>query len=84
MTNSLLQNPKSEGGLNLVNLKNRDKALKATWPQVLEKEKEYANLVYKIIGCEVVQGDIWRCRLHPERVQKMKFSNLFWFDTIEA
>ena len=42
----ILQNPKKEGGLNLINLSNKDKALKATWPKILYQEQEYAQLVY--------------------------------------
>ena len=31
---AILQNPKDQGGLNLVNLKNKDRALKVSWPQI--------------------------------------------------
>ena len=49
---SILQNSKEEGGLNLINLLNKDKALKATWPQILKKEEEYARLVYNTMRCK--------------------------------
>ena len=35
----ILQNSKTEGGLNLVNLENKEIALKATWPQNTQKGK---------------------------------------------
>ena len=46
---STLQNPKEEGGLNLVNLRKKDIALKATWPIILQGEEEYAKLVHYIM-----------------------------------
>ena len=55
---SILQNTKKMGGMNLVNLKNRDMALKATWPQMLKQELEYASLVYKHMRCSAIQQDI--------------------------
>ena len=75
---------KKEGGLNLVNLKNRDKALKATWPQILAKEKDYAQLVYAIMRCSVIGEDIWRCSIAQEDVEKMKFTNQFWKDVLKS
>ena len=80
----ILQNPKEEGGLNLVNLKNKDIALKATWPRILEKEKEYSQLVYSIMRCSIIQQDIWRCTLLPEHVEVIKIKNTFWQDTLKS
>ena len=52
---SILCNTKDCGGVQLVNLKNKDKALKATWPQILDQEKEYATMVYGIMRCGVIK-----------------------------
>ena len=63
----ILQNPKKQGGLGLVNLTNKDKALKATWPKILALEDEYSKLVYDIMRVSSLQEDIWRCTIKPTR-----------------
>ena len=78
----ILQNPKDQGGLNLVDLIRKDKALKATWPQILAEEKEYSELVYKIMRCTAIKEEIWNCSLAPEDVQEMKINNNFWKDVL--
>ena len=79
-----LQNPKNQGGLNLVNLNSKDQALKATWPQILEKEKDYAELVYKIMKCSKIKENIWRYSINPNEVKDMKIGNKFWEDVLES
>ena len=81
---SILQNEKEQGGLNLVNLKNKEISLKATWPQILEQETEYAKIVYKIMRVSCLQDDIWRCRIKPEDVPSMKIRNTFWMNVLQA
>ena len=80
---NILQNTKEEGGLNLVNLRNKDKALKATWPKILSQEEEYAKLVYKIMRCSALGDDIWRCRLKPQDVPILKIRNPFWENVLQ-
>ena len=79
---NILQNPKAEGGLNLVNLRNKDIALKATWPQILVKEEEYSKLVYNTIGCSPLGEDIWRCSLYEWDVKTLNIANPFWEDVL--
>ena len=81
---SILQNPKNQGGLNLVNLEKKDIALKATWPQILYKEKDYATVVYKIMRCSCIGEDIWRCSIQPEDVPLLKIQNQFWQDVLKS
>ena len=81
---SILQLPKQEGGLGLVNLTNKDKALKATWPQILYEEEEYAQMVYGIIKCAPLGENIWRCTMEPALVESMKFQNQFWKDVLKV
>ena len=76
----ILQNPKYSGGLNLVNLKNKDIALKATWPAILQHEEDYAKMVYGMLRCKKLQENIWRCHILPEDVQQLKIQNTFWKD----
>ena len=80
----ILQNTKKEGGLNLVNLRNKDIALKATWPQIIHSEPEYASMVYDTIRCNLLQEDIWRCRLLKEDINGLKIQNEFWKDVLIA
>ena len=80
----ILQNPKSQGGVNLVNFLNKDKALKATWPQILSKEKEYATFVYSILRCSIYGDNIWRTRLHPTDVDKLGIKSEFWTDVLKS
>ena len=75
-----LQNPTTEGGLNLVNLENKDRALKATWPQILKSEEEYAQVVYKIMRCTQLGEMIWRCNIAPNDILKLSIPSKFWSD----
>ena len=81
---NILQLPKKEGGLNLVNLEHKDIALKATWPQILKTEEDYAKIVYNIMRCEEMGEDIWRCHLAPEDVDNLKISSQFWVDVLKS
>ena len=80
----VLQNPIRDGGVNLVNLKLKDIALKASWPQILSTEVEYSTLVYSIMKCSKLKEDIWRCSIAPEDVKNLKISNTFWKDVLWA
>ena len=81
---NILQNSKDEGGLNLVDLKRRDKALKATWPQILHKEEDYAKIVYGIMRVTVLQDDIWRCNLNPQDVKSLGLTSEFWEEVLTS
>ena len=79
-----LQNPKKEGGLNLVNLQRKETALKATWPNILLKEHQYSQVVYATMRVSLLQHDIWRCTLAPEDVRTFSFGQKFWQDVLFA
>ena len=81
---NILQNQKSDGGLNLVNLKLKDKALKATWPQILATEEDYAKLVYNSLRCNGLGHNIWRCTIHPQEIKNWRVTNIFWAQTLEC
>ena len=81
---NILQNPKKEGGLNLVNLQRRDSALKATWPQILAKEEQYAEMVYGIMRTQQIKEELWRCSLAPEDVHTLKIKEQFWVDVLKS
>ena len=79
---NILQNTKEEGGLNLVKLENKDTALKATWPQILAGEQEYAKWVYTKLRSSVLQEDLWRCSIDPEQVEQLGIKSTFWKDVL--
>ena len=79
----MLQNSVETGGLNLVNFRNKECALKATWPQILYKEKDYAQMIYGIIGKGVGEW-IWRANLSIQHVESIGIEDDFWKDTLKA
>ena len=81
---NILQLTKNEGGLNLVSLVNKDKALKATWPYILSTEQDYSELVYALMHCSLLGTNIWRCTLHPEHIKYIRIENPFWKDVLVA
>ena len=80
----ILQNPKGAGGLELVNFRNKEVSLKATWPLILCKEDEYSKLVYSIMRLTGLGEDIWRCHLQAEDVDHLKIQNQFWHDILKS
>ena len=80
----ILHNPKAQGGLNLVNLWNKDAALKATWPQILHQEQDYASIVYHIMRVSELKESIWRCNIKPEDVKLLKIKSQFWEDVLRS
>ena len=79
----ILKNPPELGGLKLVDLKNKDKALKATWPQILNKETQYAEMVYFQNNIKLKEN-IWRANLSPKHSKVLQIKNTFWEDVIKA
>ena len=79
---SILQNPKDQGGVSLVQIRIKDLSLKATWPVILHSEPEYEQVVYKIMRMKDLQSNIWRCTLCHEDVDKLKVKSEFWRDVL--
>ena len=77
-----LQANKVSGGLKLVNLKKKERALKLTWLQVLKNETQYANMVYTFMD-PILKEDIWRCNLEKTDV-KLIVKNDFWKAILES
>ena len=69
--------------MKLVNLKLKDIALKATWPQILASEQDYAKLVYSTINSQLGE-DIWNVHLRPEDVKLLGIGNKFWEDVVSS
>ena len=68
-----LQAAKSSGGLQLVDLTKKDKAVKVSWIRQLFVNPQLANLAYHIISNELKE-DIWRFYLKAEDIGYMCFS----------
>ena len=79
----ILQNPKSQGGLNLVNLNVKEKSLKATWPRILKDEKDYSEIVYRIINTDIGEH-IWRCNIEKKDIPQLGIKESFWEDVLSA
>ena len=80
-----LQASKRKGGLKLVNLRNRDAAIKISWIKTLQKEDKMANLVYHFFAPEL-KHDVWKCNLSPKQVLSLfeGRENPFWEDVMKA
>ena len=57
----ILQGNKEDGGLGLVNIKNKEKALKIAWLQILYNDNELSNLVYSSLEPQL-KDKIWECK----------------------
>ena len=78
----ILQNPKKEGGLGLVDLRKKDIALEATWPEILSTEQQYTTMVYKIMRKSGIKEDILRCSSTPDEVKSIGIKSEFWEDVL--
>ena len=79
-----LQSNKRQGGLNLVNIKHREAAIKCTWVQILEEDTKAANLAYNEID-RIITSDVWRANLNIRDIEKcFPHTNMFWRDVLKA
>ena len=81
-----LQLPKNFGGFNLVNLRERDVAVKISWIKYLVQDTNLANLVYSFTSAPELKHLIWKCNLNVQDVKFLitKEANNFWYDTLSA
>ena len=80
-----LQLPTAAGGLNLVDIKARDEAIKITWIQVLRKDCKSAALAYYFFA-QRLHENVWRCNLELSDIDQLlpRVRNPFWFDVLCA
>ena len=84
ITLRILQNAKYCGGAGLTNIRTREKSIKVSWIKILNANKIYANMVYKILGLDIKEK-IWKCTLSVKHaVLLFKNVNKFWCDVITA
>ena len=79
----ILQSSRKQGGLQLVDLRKKDKALKVSWVTILEQEEMYASMVYPMIEPNIREL-IWSCTLDKEDVKFLDIKNNFWNDVLLA
>ena len=77
-----LQALKSDGGLKLVDLHKKDKAIKASWVEKLKTEEKLSNLVYRYLQ-PLLKDKIWEVNLSPQDA-KLMFTgiNKFWNEVL--
>ena len=75
---------KRKGGLNLVNIRNKEIALKATWPKILIHEQDYSVIVYTQLRANGIKENLWRCSLNEEDVPFLRIKNPFWEDVLKC
>ena len=66
----VLQLSKNKGGLNLVNLRNRDIALKTTWVNVIHQDPSVAQYAIEALKCDL-KLMIWQCNLNSGDIVKL-------------
>ena len=76
---------KSSGGLNLIDLRSRDLAIKTTWVQTLQQDPKMANLMFSFLKINL-RSDIWKCNLSSEDLKNVidPEENAFWHDVLFA
>ena len=81
----LLKLDKKVGGLRLMDLWKRQKAIKLTWLQVMRADRDLSTIVYPFIA-PVLGEHIWRCTLKAEDCGKIieKERSPFWFGVLQT
>ena len=78
----ILQRPKSEGGLNLTNFKNKHRSLLLQWPCSVNNDETFENYIYHWIAPDI-RSFIWECNLNKSDAQHLDTSrDNFWRDVL--
>ena len=83
----ILQKNKADGGLGLVDIKQKEKSIKVAWIQILENNAKAANLAYYFLNNNI-REDLWHCNLRRDHITVQLFpnccNNTFWLDVLRA
>ena len=80
----ILRLNKLSGGLNLVDLRKKDAALKATWSQILLNDEPLASIVYNQMNTPL-KHKVWLTNLNSKDVRAtFPKLNEFWIQVMEA
>lgn len=74
-----LYNSRSMGGLGLINLENKDRAIKAQW---VSKCKNF-NLIQSLSQVYLPKG-IWNCNVSKRDVDRMSIKSIFWKNVLSS
>ena len=74
---------RSVGGANLIDIKNKDMAIKTAWVQKLADDDKLSQLAYKQIQPEL-KSWIFECNLAPGDVKYLRIESKFWEDVLFA
>ena len=75
---------KEDGGIGLVDLRNRDIALKAQWPLKLKEKSELRKLADLLIKNPIGET-LWEVQLVPKEIKKLfPKAPRFWLNVLEA
>ena len=77
-----LQHQKSEGGLNLVDLRLKDNSLKINWIKWIQEDNLLQELAFRKLST-TLRNDIWYCNLKTEDIVQL-FVDSFWRDVLIA
>ena len=72
----------SEGGVKLVDLERKDKALKIQWIKRIKTNNSLANLAYYFLPD--IGELLWQCNLHPADVKSIMPKENFWQNVLSA
>ena len=79
----ILQGSKQTGGANLVNIEQREAALKISWIRTIKSDDKLAGLAYHFLVPELHEY-IWQCNIDPADIDLFiaRDSNSFWYDVL--
>ena len=80
----VLQKPTALGGLNLVNLREQEHAIKISWIKILHENDSSSNLAYFFLS-NTLKSDIWHCNISERDVDLLiKSKNKFCKDVLRT
>ena len=80
---STLMGLKEQGGLRLINIKNKQDALKISWVVRLESKEFLSHCAYQILE-PTLKELIWKCNLNAKSIKKMYDVTEFWVEVLLA
>ena len=77
----MLQKRKDHGGLGLINIKSKQKAIRISWIFMVEKDPVIRKWMYQSLDVQIDKL-LWKCNLHAKHVRDL-FENSYWAETLK-
>ena len=77
----IVQGLKCNSGAGLINLRQKDKALKAQWAVKIMQNQNLKNLAYTILSNKI-GDDIWNIHLNPKDINCITITDSYWKDVL--